>query len=73
MANTPKKLEIHKFDKASPLHKLPDFRQKNYLIRYLADLGAQTVLEEPNYFDRDYLAEAVSALLNVFKKIILGS
>jgi len=57
MANTPKKLEIHKFDKASPLHKLPDFRQKNYLIRYLADLGAQTVLEEPNYFDRDYLAE----------------
>lgn len=57
MANTPKKLEIHQFDKSSPLHKLPDFRQKNYLIRYLADLGAQTVLEEPNYFDRDYLAE----------------
>lgn len=57
MANTPKRLGIYPFTEASPLHKLAHSRQKNYLIRYLADLGAQTVLEEPNYFDRDYLAE----------------
>jgi hypothetical protein len=28
-----------------------------YLRRYLEDLGAKTVLVEPYYFDRDYLAE----------------
>lgn len=28
-----------------------------YLRCYLADLGAESVLEEPHYFDRDYLAE----------------
>jgi hypothetical protein len=28
-----------------------------YLRCYLADLGAGSVLEEPHYFDRDYLAE----------------
>lgn len=28
-----------------------------YLRCYLADLGAATIIEEPSYFDRDYLAE----------------
>jgi hypothetical protein len=29
----------------------------DYLRCYLADLDAQSIIEEPNYFDRDYLAE----------------
>lgn len=31
--------------------------QKKYLRCYLAELGASAVVVEPNYFDRDYLAE----------------
>lgn len=40
-----------------PLSKLPNTRQSQYLQYYLTDLGAKTVLVEPQYFDRDYLAE----------------
>lgn len=36
---------------------LADCPQAIYLRRYLEDLGATTVLTEPYYFDRDYLAE----------------
>ncbi|MCC6157292.1 MAG: hypothetical protein IT350_04510 [Deltaproteobacteria bacterium] len=32
-------------------------KQPVYLRHYLADLNVQSVLEEPNYFDRDYLSE----------------
>lgn len=31
--------------------------QLEYVRNYLADLGAVSVIEEPSYFDRDYLAE----------------
>lgn len=34
-----------------------DSRQVRYLRCYLHDLGAQSVIIEPNYFDRDYLSE----------------
>jgi len=37
--------------------KLSDSRQARYLYCYLRDLGAQGVLEEPHYFDKDYLSE----------------
>lgn len=40
-----------------PLNSLQNFPQGEYLKWYLADLGATTVLIEPNYFDRDYLSE----------------
>lgn len=31
--------------------------QSHYLCSYLSQLGARSVVEEPRYFDRDYLAE----------------
>lgn len=34
-----------------------DSRQVKYLRCYLHDLGARSVVTEPNYFDRDYLSE----------------
>lgn len=40
-----------------PLGSLPDSLQKQYLHHCLADLGAASILEEPAYFDRDFLAE----------------
>lgn len=43
-----------------PLVELGDQPQAQYLRWYLADLQAQTVLVEPNYFDRDYLSEFAS-------------
>jgi hypothetical protein len=33
------------------------YRQSRYLRCYLQDLGAQSLVIEPNYFDRDYLSE----------------
>ena len=58
MLNKPKKIALRKFSSADcPLEALPNTRQKRYLKRYLTDLGARTVLEEPRYFDRDYLSE----------------
>jgi hypothetical protein len=44
-------------DAADPLTSLQDLPQGQYLRWYLADLGAQTVLVEDQYFDRDYLSE----------------
>jgi len=43
-----------------PLVELQAFSQAQYLRCYLADLGAQTVVIEPHYFDRDYLSEFAS-------------
>lgn len=58
------RLRIHPFDPFAPLlaeappdPALPDTTQVLYLKRYLADLDAKFILEEPNYFDRDFLAE----------------
>jgi hypothetical protein len=42
---------------ADPLSSLQLLPQGQYLRWYLADLGARTLLVEPNYFDRDYLSE----------------
>jgi hypothetical protein len=40
-----------------PLTLYADTPQGQYLIWYLADLQAQSVVIEPQYFDRDYLSE----------------
>ena len=38
----------------------PHTRQSLYLDRYINELDAKTILREPKYFDRDYLAEFAS-------------
>lgn len=54
----PRALLIHDFGGVNdPLKGLGVHRQVDYLRGYLADLGATSIIEEPNYFDRDYLAE----------------
>jgi len=57
MTNGASKLRLHKFGNDDPLHSLEQTQQVKYLIDYLSDLNAESILEEPNYFDRDYLAE----------------
>lgn len=57
----PSKIRINKFG-ADHLHSLAaspqsNTRQLKYIIGYLKDLGAESVIEEPQYFDRDYLSE----------------
>jgi hypothetical protein len=53
----PEPIECYPFaDAANPLRHIGG-RQAEYLTRYLATLGAESVIEEPHYFDRDYLAE----------------
>ena len=53
----PLPLEVGPFGPTDPLAMLVGCPQAIYLRRYLEDLGATTVLTEPYYFDRDYLAE----------------
>jgi len=53
----PKPLVFSKFGQNDGLSALPPSHQVQYLKEYLRDLGVQAVVEEPNYFDRDYLAE----------------
>lgn len=54
----PRELLFHTFaGDSDPLISFVDHPQISYLRGYLADLGASSILEEPNYFDRDYLAE----------------
>lgn len=56
----PQSLRFSKFSaKGDPLVALGQqgLRQASYLRCYLHDLGAKTVIIEPNYFDRDYLSE----------------
>jgi hypothetical protein len=49
-------LAFHRFGEEF-FTQFPDSRQFRYLYSYLRDLGAQSVLEEPHYFDKDYLSE----------------
>jgi len=52
------RLKLHGFNSRSdPLVEIGKQDQVVYLRYYLADLEAATVLEEPGYFDRDYLSE----------------
>lgn len=53
----PDSLKIYQFGVSDPLSAHADSRQKKYLLCYLRDLNAKSVLEEPSYFDRDYLAQ----------------
>ena len=51
------RLSFHEFSsKKNPLLQLRGYHA-SYLLHYLADLNAKTVVEERCYFDRDYLAE----------------
>jgi len=50
-------LKFHSFGLNDPLCALSQTRQARYLRCYLEDLSASVVIEEPSYFDRDYLAE----------------
>lgn len=52
-------LEFFEFGDAScPISQLPDtLQQKTYIKSYLSGIGAKVIIAEPNYFDRDYLAE----------------
>ena len=53
----PKPLRIEQFDSHRDFDGVAPSRQHAHLRSYLADLGVRTVVEEPYYFDRDYLAE----------------
>lgn len=55
--NEAQALKLEPFDVASFPSGVREASQVQYLRCYLADLNAQSVVEEPNYFDRDYLAE----------------
>ncbi len=49
-------MKLHQFGSSDPLAELAS-DQAQYLRCYLSDLGAKAVIEEPEYFDRDYLDE----------------
>jgi hypothetical protein len=49
-------MNLHQFGANDPLAALAN-EQAQYLRCYLSDLGAKAVVEEPEYFDRDYLDE----------------
>src|SRR3990172_3640946 len=56
--HSPKQLLFYRFFSSDPLFsELKPTRQVIYLRRYFSELHAAVVIEEPNYFDRDYLAE----------------
>lgn len=59
MARKPQPLRFHRFGKGDPLDELSPRKHKSlaYLRCYLTDLEAHSIVEEPYYFDRDYLAE----------------
>ncbi len=66
MANKKSKLIFHAFGPDA----IPEFShipQVSYLLSYLDELEATTIVEEINYFDRDYLAE-FSAFYSVSSK-----
>jgi hypothetical protein len=56
----PKEIEVYKFSTKDPFGGEQDSLQLNYIRTYLSDLGTETVIEEPYYFDRDYLSEFAS-------------
>ncbi len=49
-------MKLQAFGPAEPLAQIAS-AQAQYLRCYLKDLGASLVLEEPSYFDRDFLSE----------------
>lgn len=49
-------LIVHSFESSNPVRNF-DGRQAKYLHDYLVELNATTVVEETEYFDRDFLAE----------------
>ncbi len=49
-------MKLHRFGGTDPLSEHSNDQAK-YLRCYLSDLGAKSVIEEPEYFDRDYLDE----------------
>ena len=54
----PADLKTQRFDGRKPLPHLTNApAHEKYIRSYLVDLGAQSILEEPHYFDRDYLSE----------------
>lgn len=53
----PQELGFAPFGAGDPLDEFTRTRQGQYVRRYLDDLGAKSILIEPTYFDRDYLAE----------------
>lgn len=56
--HTSKELIFTSFDsQQNPLRDLPQIKQVQYLDVYLSELNASVVIEESNYFDRDYLDE----------------
>lgn len=50
-------IRIQDFGNDDALGELLPSKQSAYIRYYLADLGARSLVEEPIYFDRDYLAE----------------
>ncbi|MFN0149957.1 MAG: hypothetical protein ACKVU1_04485 [bacterium] len=44
-------------DASNPIRVLSKGFQRDYTLAYLQDLGATSVVEEPLYFDRDYLSD----------------
>ena len=52
-----KRIRVYAFGSGDPLQAFSNMPQGQYLRRYLGDLQAEAVVEEPNYFDHDYLAE----------------
>jgi hypothetical protein len=53
----PAPFEIQHFGVGDALDAIGGTRQVSYARRYLTGLGASSILVEPYYFDRDYLAE----------------
>jgi len=53
----PRRFRVYEFSIEAFPPELADTRQVRYLRVYLADLGAQAIVEEPVYFDRDFLSE----------------
>ncbi len=57
MFHSPKKLKFYVFgSNEDPLSQFSYAPQALYLRCYLDGLDAETIIEEGNYFDRDYLA-----------------
>src|ERR1700677_4093702 len=59
MPYEPKPLVFHAAEdrRSDPLIALGDTKQALYVRSYLYDLDCQVIVEEPYYFDHDYLAE----------------
>src|SRR5690606_41248193 len=56
--HSPQALEFFSFgDSSCPISTLSDGLQKNYIKAYLSGIGTKVLVVEPNYFDRDFLAE----------------